>query len=571
MVTKIKILICISIAIIALIPIAIKADGGVTFSVEVSQIESEINLPSQEVIIDWDGNYENMAISTGIKTKDLVDLAWIIPIPSKIKPEVEKADAELFQKVPYLFSEIKRMERSKSSGLGLLIILFLPVLIFISLLFQEKRNIRSLIVWSFFILVWIFIFGSIILVSLGGARGGIGTEVSPIEVIETKKVGVYDIVILKATDAEYMVNWLNEQGYKISKENIPILQDYCNQPNFYFIVNKINKETLDKKDLLEGIATPLKIRFQPEQPFYPLRMSSINGGETLINVYVFSDEPFRDESGILSIRKSRDIRTTRDIIMRSRNQEAKEAVNYLVYSMSDDYHFATWLDYKGDLKDLYKDAYFKFDSITCESLPEEKVDLFDIEVTKSRCYQLLALSTSNPSLCEKITNQSLRDECYWTFGFKNPSFCEKILSEETKHSCYTHFALNVAELSQCQEKAPSPYSKDVCFRVFAERTNDPSLCEKITVQEEKEDCYYEVAIKIKNASFCEEVIDQIKKGNCYRIIAVSTKNPSLCEGITDQKQKDECYYIIASDTKNVSLCESIASQYLKDLCYKRVQ
>jgi hypothetical protein len=47
-----------------------------------------------------------------------------------------------------------------------------------------------------------------------------------------------------------MINWLNEHGFRISEENIPILQGYCDQPNFYFIVNKITQETLIQEDLL---------------------------------------------------------------------------------------------------------------------------------------------------------------------------------------------------------------------------------------------------------------------------------------------------------------------------------
>lgn len=86
--TKIKILIGISIILITLIPVVTKADGGVTFSVDIETPEEEINIPSQKAVIIWDGENEILSLSTGMKASELTDLAWIVPISSKGKPEV---------------------------------------------------------------------------------------------------------------------------------------------------------------------------------------------------------------------------------------------------------------------------------------------------------------------------------------------------------------------------------------------------------------------------------------------------------------------------------------------------
>jgi hypothetical protein len=243
--------------------------------------------------------------------------------------------------------------------------------------------------------------------------------------------------------------------------------------------------------------------------------------------------------------------------MRSRNQEAREAVHSLVYSTNGDYHFgwgvATWLRYKGDLKDLHKDAYLKFDSITCENLPEKEEKWPNIEVTSDKCYKILALSNKDPSLCEKISNQSEKDECFRilavyikdsslceriiTESLKNecydayyryraleitdPSLCEKILDGSEKYLCYLDFVGNrLKEVSECEERMPSRYSKDICFGYFARETLDFSLCEKIIEdKKEKDQCYYQIAIKTKDKSLCEKVTDQRLRDSCMRTLS----------------------------------------------------
>lgn len=364
--------------------------------------------------------------------------------------------------MPYLFSEIK-IER-KIDLTGFLPLLLPLVLLFI--LFRKKRSPKDIILGIVFILIITFLI-SITFVSMGSAERK--AEVIPIEVIETKKVGIYDLVILKATDATYMVNWLNEQGFKISEENISLIQEYCDQPNFYFIVNKISQETLSQKDLLEGIVTPLRITFQPEQPFYPMKLSSMNGGQTVIDVYFFSKNPVRDESNVLSIKKSRSLSGIRNVIYMSGNEEIINTVNnffswYLLDSF--DYPAATWLRYDGNLENLQKDSYFKSDSVTCESLPQEK----SVGITQDSCYEMLANSMIDPSFCDKITNQSKRDWCYIGLNniFKDLLLCERMSCEKLVRpesgwggrSCQGHIDKcynNLAKQAKVPEEDKEPY------------------------------------------------------------------------------------------------------------------
>ena len=433
-----------------LLQTSVLADGGIFID-----YYRYVYLPSQKAAIFWDGFEEKMILSTKIKSDDLANMAWIIPIQSKIKPEVESGDVDIFYDLAWLLTPK----------------------------YYYREGVTT---------------------TTGGAGG--------VQVIEIKKVDIYDIAILTATDASILVDWLNENGYIVPETTIPILQDYCEGDEFYFIANKINlmnkyssflqnrdsskiinacqkietldflyskydfikrilcglpypeytgswdkialnalesadiissekyykwsneyrvdseiceklllKESyywgsvtralfegkdiyyernlihkgdskeedyissytlkelnltkeelidllnkygsnvrnnyqgvLDSSDLLEceelgnevrniqqGISTPLKITFRPEKPFYPLKISSINEGNTEINVYVLSKTPVKDENRILSIYQMTGLTTY-----------LKDNYNLSVEN------YVTLLTYNDSLKGLNSDSVF---------------------------------------------------------------------------------------------------------------------------------------------------------------------------------------------------------------------
>ena len=161
-----------------------------------------------------------------------------------------------------------------------------------------------------------------------GLIGAVSTaEQAGIQIVEVKRLDMYYIVTLKASDASVLVDWLNTHTFHIPEEAESVLEDYVGD-DYYFVINRINlpnklNESLTDQDytcadsiridyyydeeqidwmieeqfnwsascknaslaavkLLKqvemGIATPLEIKFEPDQPYYPMKMSSINEG-----------------------------------------------------------------------------------------------------------------------------------------------------------------------------------------------------------------------------------------------------------------------------------------------------
>jgi len=178
---------------VLILPRLVLADGGIF----IPDYDQYVYLPSQKAAIFWDGIKETMILSTRIRTDEITDMAWVTPIPSSVKPEVEKGNIEVFYDLASLFTP------PRGKGIGF------PFM-------------------------------------AGTLEGGV-------DVVELKEVDIYDIAILRATSASVLVRWLNDNGYVVPENTIPILQDYCNLGNYYFIADRIDLENLENLDVYKEI------------------------------------------------------------------------------------------------------------------------------------------------------------------------------------------------------------------------------------------------------------------------------------------------------------------------------
>jgi hypothetical protein len=346
----------------AAIPQFVLADGGIWWP----DHSKYVYAPSQKAAVLWDGSKETLILSTKIVMDEPNNVAWVVPIQSISKPEVTKGDINIFFTISNLLQAPSRYR-----GFGLFM----------------------------------------------GMRAGLD-DYQGVEVLEEKKVDIYDIAILRADNTSSLIDWLNDNGFSTPQEALPSLQYYVDRPNFFFVANKINfankygdlnitdndkncaemmtrfsqeeyyvrrvlpqgnfvAETLTKGfslpdyvieacmnttvsneavdalySLKNGVATPLKIEFYPEKPFYPMKMTSINPGDITANVYVLSTVPMKDTNGIMTIEK-----------MRSISYSSQEHLN------ASGLNFLTSLTYTGKTSQLVQDSVFEMTYFDCEKDP----------------------------------------------------------------------------------------------------------------------------------------------------------------------------------------------------------
>jgi len=97
--------------------------------------------------------------------------------------------------------------------------------------------------------------------------------------------------------------------------------------------------------LKTGMATPLRISFNPKEPYYPLVISSLGEGSAMVETYVVANGSVIDHNGILAEAKHLALSGA---LKASLSREFGEGA----------WNYVTRLTWKGELKDLKKDAIF---------------------------------------------------------------------------------------------------------------------------------------------------------------------------------------------------------------------
>ena len=211
----------------------VTADGGIFVD-----FGEHVYLPAQKAAIFWDGTNETMVISTKINSSNISNMAWVTPIQSYNAPQVSEGDAEIFNDIAYSFAEYAGGGMSGNEIFFLFFILcVVGVVILICILFLKKIRLSYFFIILFVLLICASYTFLLYIYSLGMIAG---SSYENVELIEMKTVDIYDVAILKATDAEDLIQWLENYKFNVPEKSIPVIQEYCNQKDFYFIVNKIN-------------------------------------------------------------------------------------------------------------------------------------------------------------------------------------------------------------------------------------------------------------------------------------------------------------------------------------------
>jgi hypothetical protein len=86
-------------------------------------------------------------------------------------------------------------------------------------------------------------------------------------------VAEYDISILSAEESDGLINWLNDNGYKIPAGAEPVIGSYIKQKMRFFVA-KVNVQRLQQ--LGRGYLRPLQVRYETAKFMLPLRLGTVN-------------------------------------------------------------------------------------------------------------------------------------------------------------------------------------------------------------------------------------------------------------------------------------------------------
>jgi hypothetical protein len=108
----------------------------------------------------------------------------------------------------------------------------------------------------------------------GGPRlVGLDTRYKGVTIEANYDVGEYDVSILSAQESDGLVNFLNDNGYKIPTGADAVLGSYIKQKMRFFIA-KVNIDRMAK--LGNGYLRPLQVRYETPKFMLPIRLGTVN-------------------------------------------------------------------------------------------------------------------------------------------------------------------------------------------------------------------------------------------------------------------------------------------------------
>lgn len=229
-------------------------------------------MPRQRAIIAWDGAEQRLAIDTAFTGED-TEFAWLVPLPSE--PEILPATKGMFDTAAVLTAP--RVERRDSGGM-----LFLGFVLVLAAF--GAMPLKSLVGRITLAVVIVFVGVLFFMPVMGTARGGSGPPM-PVEVLSSGTAGIYDTAVLRATDADELMEWLAAGGYGVPDNVAGVVQDYLDK-GWVFAAAKL---TVDDAGAAEHRAHPLQFRFATAAPVYPMALTAVGNEDIELELFVFAD------------------------------------------------------------------------------------------------------------------------------------------------------------------------------------------------------------------------------------------------------------------------------------------
>ena len=241
----------ITIFLLFIFPFYLIADGGFvpSHSWDSDKLLSE---PEQKAIILYDNFLEDLILNVQYKGQTN-SFAWIIPFPNK--PDVKKVLFSLFTD-----DYLKKDEKLSHTPLD-----------------DVTRDL---------------VLGAKARKAILEGPGGVASSILK----ERKQLGVYDISILKPDNGASLFDWLKKNGFALPDfERISNVFKYYTEKNFYWVAVKIRDKAQNertRKMLNSGRLPALHFSFKTttDAPFYPLYISSVNKGETSLEIYIYAQK-----------------------------------------------------------------------------------------------------------------------------------------------------------------------------------------------------------------------------------------------------------------------------------------
>ena len=107
-----------------------------------------------------------------------------------------------------------------------------------------------------------------------------------VRVISVQRAGVFVATTIQGTNPRGVIEWLEKNGYKPSKNAEDAIRDYVSR-GWVFVASKVRR---DPGESGYTAIHPLAFIFQTKSPVYPTRLTAIDNGPCRMDLYVFGNQ-----------------------------------------------------------------------------------------------------------------------------------------------------------------------------------------------------------------------------------------------------------------------------------------
>jgi hypothetical protein len=240
-------------------------------------------IPHQRALIAWRDGLETLVVETTYDTPS-PSVGWVLPLPAE-PVELKAGDPGM------LTSLAMSLRPEITNDLSADVWLLACLAVFAAVMAATWIFIRD-VAWRV-ILSLLWMFGLVVFPCITSTAGrhmsAGGAAPDGVTVAATQRVGDYEVTVLRAERAEALSEWLRGQGLRaLDAPARAVVDDYIAR-KWCFAVARLVREAGG------GAATghPIAATFPAAQPVYPMKMTSLAGSTTRVELFVVADRQAR--------------------------------------------------------------------------------------------------------------------------------------------------------------------------------------------------------------------------------------------------------------------------------------
>lgn len=185
---------------------------------------------------------------------------------------------------------------------------------------------------------------------------------------------------------------------------------------------------------------------------------------------------------------------------------------------------------------------------------------------KQKCYVEVAKKSSDPSICNLLSNGKelcLRDIA---INSRNIDLCKSLSKDYDRNYCIKTVSINKGDTINCALLS-SQKEIDECILKIGKSSKNIETCNLIKTTHIYDYCIDNLKKINNNPNFCEYYKSDDKKSKCYFDFAKERLDSSLCYLIPKNEEQYDCIKLFINQKGSDSYCDDLTNVLYKNRCY----